>query len=47
MPQITKIMQELQGMGWPVDASVLTVDDALKQLIPYLKKHQGGKPNAH
>ncbi len=47
VPQITKIMQELQGMGWPVDASVLTVDDALKQLIPYLKKHQGGKPNAH
>ena len=47
VPQITKIMQELRGMGWPVDASVLTVDDALKQLIPYLKKHQGGKPNAH
>ena len=46
VPQITKIMGELRGMGWPVDPSALTVDDALKQLIPYLKKRQGGKPDA-
>ncbi len=38
VPQVTKIMQELQGMGWPMDPSALTVDDALKQLIPYLKE---------
>ena len=29
VPQITKILQELQKMGLPVDSSTLTVDDAL------------------
>lgn len=38
VPQITKIAQELGAMGCPVDPSTLTVDDALKQLIPYFKR---------
>ena len=43
VPQITKIMQELQKQGWPVDPGVLTVDDALKQLMPCLiQKGQTG-----
>lgn len=37
VPQITKIMQELQKLGCPVDVSTLTVDEALKQLIPFFK----------
>ena len=40
VPQITKIMQELQKMGLPVDPSTLTVDDALHQLIPILKRKE-------
>ncbi len=44
VPQITKIMGELQKLGWPVDPATLTVDDALKQLIPYLKER--GRKNA-
>ena len=40
VPQITKIMQQLRGMGCPVDPATLTVDDALKQLIPYLKRKE-------
>ncbi|WP_322174163.1 energy-coupling factor transporter ATPase [Acutalibacter caecimuris] len=46
VPQITKIMGELQKLGWPVDPATLTVDDALKQLIPYLKTRQGGGSHA-
>jgi len=38
VPQITKIVQELGAMGCPADPSTLTVDDALKQLIPYFKQ---------
>ena len=38
VPQITKIVQELGKMGLPVDPSTLTVDDALHQLIPLLKR---------
>ncbi len=41
VPQITKILQELKEMGCPVDPSTLTVDEALKQLLPVLK---GAKP---
>ncbi len=37
VPQITQIMGELQKLGLPVDPATLTVDDALKQLIPRLK----------
>ena len=40
VPQITKIMQELKTMGLPVDESTLTVDDALHQLIPLLKRKE-------
>ena len=43
VPQITKIMGELKKLGCPVDPSTLTVDDALKQLLPYLKERQGTK----
>ncbi len=37
VPQITKIMDELRKMGCPVGAA-LTVDEALKQLLPVLKR---------
>ena len=40
VPQITKILQELQKMGLPVDPSTLTVDDALHQLIPIFKRKE-------
>ena len=40
VPQITKILQELKKMGLPVDPSTLTVDDALHQLIPILKRKE-------
>ena len=40
VPQITKILQELQKLGLPVDPSTLTVDDALHQLIPILKRKE-------
>ena len=40
VPQITKILQELKKMGLPVDESTLTVDDALHQLIPILKRKE-------
>ena len=37
VPQITRIMTELRRRGFPVDESTLTVEEALRQLIPYLK----------
>lgn len=40
VPQITRIMQELQGMGCPVDPSTLTVDDALRQLVPFFRRKE-------
>ena len=40
VPQVTKILQELKKLGCPVDPSILTVDDALKQLIPLFKADQ-------
>lgn len=40
VPQITRIMQELQVLGCPVDPATLTVDDALKQLIPFFKRKE-------
>jgi energy-coupling factor transport system ATP-binding protein len=42
VPQITKIMSVLKGKGYPVD-TVLTLEQALKQLMPLLKK--GGRKN--
>lgn len=38
VPQITKIMQELRRLGCPADPSTLTVDDAVSQLLPFLKR---------
>ena len=38
IPQITHIMQKLKLMGLPVDEATLRVEDALRQLIPLLKK---------
>ncbi len=40
VPQITKIMQELQKLGCPADPSTLTVDEALRQLLPFLKERE-------
>lgn len=42
VPQITKIMSILKSEGYPV-STVLTLEQALKQLIPLLK--QGGRKN--
>ncbi len=38
-------MQELIKLGVPADPSTLTVDRAVKQLIPYFKS-RGGDKNA-
>ncbi|CAB1256156.1 energizing coupling factor of ABC influx transporter (ATP-binding protein) [Ruminococcaceae bacterium BL-6] len=38
VPQITKIMSLLREKGYPVNASVLTVDQALDDLVPLLRK---------
>ena len=46
VPEITKIMGALHNLGLPVDPSVLTVDEALAQLLPYLKRREGGKEDA-
>ncbi len=42
VPQITKIMSVLKSEGYPV-TTVLTLEQALKQLMPLLKK--GGRKN--
>jgi energy-coupling factor transport system ATP-binding protein len=41
IPQITHIMQKLKAMGLDVDEGTLRVDDALRQLIPLLKRKEG------
>ena len=38
VPQITKIMQALKELGIPADPATLTVDEALKQLLPFFKR---------
>ena len=38
IPQVTHIMQKLKLMGLDVDEGTLRVEDALRQLIPLLKK---------
>ena len=43
VPQITKIMQELIKLGVPVDPAILTVEGAVKQLIPFFKERGGSK----
>lgn len=47
VPQITKIMQELQALGCPADPSTLTVDEALSQLLAFFnqKTEEGGDGN--
>ncbi len=42
VPQITKVMAELKSRGYPV-TTVLTLEQALKQLMPLLQK--GGRKN--
>ena len=41
VPQITKIMQALKELGIPADPATLTVDEALKQLLPFFKRKGG------
>ena len=43
VPQITKIAQALRGMGLPVDPATLTVDEALKELLPLFKGKEAGQ----
>ncbi len=43
VPQITKIIQELIKLGVPADPATLTVEGAVKQLIPYFKERGGSK----
>lgn len=38
IPQITKIMLDLQKRGYPVDSRVYTVEQAAAQLLPLLRK---------
>ena len=38
VPQITKIMAMLKQSGYPVDDSVLTVEEAIGQLLPLLER---------
>lgn len=40
VPQITKIMKDLNKMGYPVDPGTLSVEEALKQLIPFLQRKE-------
>lgn len=46
VPQITQIMQKLRKLGVPVDPSVLTVDEAVNQLLEYFKRKKGGDGGA-
>ncbi len=41
VPQITQIMQALVRLGVPVDPATLTVEEALRQLIPYFRGREG------
>ena len=43
VPQVTKIMQELARMGVAADPSTLTVDEALKQLLPVFRGKGAGR----
>lgn len=40
IPQITQIMLELKKQGYPVSTSVLTVEEALSQLLPLIGKER-------
>ena len=41
LPQITSIMRELRAKGLPVSETVLNVDEALMELLPYLTSQRG------
>ncbi len=43
VPQVTKIMQELRRLGVAADPSTLTVDEAIRQLLPVLRGKGAGK----
>ena len=43
VPQVTKIMQKLARMGVAADPATLTVDEALKQLLPVFRGKGAGR----
>ena len=43
LPQITAIMRRLRAMGLPVSETVLSVDEALMELIPLLAGKKDGE----
>ena len=43
LPQITSIMRRLRAMGLPVSETVLSVDEALMELIPLLVGKKDGE----
>ena len=43
LPQITSIMRRLRAMGLPVRETVLSVDEALMELIPLLVGKKDGE----
>ena len=43
LPQITSIMRRLRAMGLPVSETVLSVDEALMELIPLLAPKKKGE----
>ena len=43
LPQITSIMRRLRAMGLPVSETVLSVDEALMELIPLLAVKKNGE----
>lgn len=51
IPQITEIMAQLKAKGYPVSSSVLTVEQAIAQLLPLIKRKEksmwlkGGLPD--
>lgn len=38
VPQITKIMRDLQHAGWPVSSGVLTVEQGVREMLKLLKE---------
>ena len=39
VPQVTELADELAEAGLPVSRGVLTMDELLAQLVPYMKEH--------
>ena len=40
VPQVTAIMTRLQAMGCPVPSGILTLEQAIKELLPLVKKKE-------